>query len=285
MNEPQVQPTPSEPPPPPPSAPVPVPAPVSEPAPAPAPAPARDRRVLRAVLRWTAAVLVFATAGAATAYAVTLPDRTELPGLATPHDGRWTYPELRLPKLPSGAPAPFAAENTAGRHYADIRELLLPAPGEAKSDKAFPGAGKWLPQTRFTALFDDPKGVSEELAQEGCRGIAARAWTTPDGTRTEIYLLQFSSMVAASRYIGQATMMGSPQKAQTAANAQEALDLPVIPDEQVTVSSYAERDTFKFRHSWILAGDVVGLIRTTHKEKVPTVPYEQTLILQSQLLR
>ncbi|NUO44145.1 MAG: hypothetical protein HOV82_19180, partial [Streptomyces sp.] len=48
-------------------------APVAPDAPAVPPAPAvkKDRRVLRAVLRWTAAVVVFAAAGAGTAYGIT----------------------------------------------------------------------------------------------------------------------------------------------------------------------------------------------------------------------
>lgn len=88
--------------------------PVAEPAAAAVPPPVRkDRRILRGVLRWTAAVAVFAAVGSATAYGVTGMDRTDVPGLATRTDGRWTYPELTAPPLPTGSPRPFARTNPA----------------------------------------------------------------------------------------------------------------------------------------------------------------------------
>ncbi|MFD0069146.1 hypothetical protein ACFVJ9_50590, partial [Streptomyces sp. NPDC127574] len=48
----------------------------------------KDRRVLRAVLRWTAATVVFAAVGASAAYGITRMERTDVPGLATEADGR-----------------------------------------------------------------------------------------------------------------------------------------------------------------------------------------------------
>ncbi|MET9402411.1 hypothetical protein [Kitasatospora sp. NPDC002965] len=89
---------------------------------------ARRTRRRKAALRWGAAVVVCALAGTGSALAVTAPERTDLPGLATESDGRYTFPALVLPPLPSGKPVP--RENKS-RHAADLRYLLLPAPQEA----------------------------------------------------------------------------------------------------------------------------------------------------------
>lgn len=99
------------------------------------------RRVLRAVARWTAAVLVFGAAGAGTAYGITEMERTDVPGLATEDDGRWDYPALALPALPADKPRPYSDGNPSEIHHADLRELLLPAPAGVKVDKKLKGAG------------------------------------------------------------------------------------------------------------------------------------------------
>ncbi len=103
------------------------------------PAVRKDRRKLRAALRRTAAVVVFAVAGAGTAYGITRVERTDVPGLATESDGRWDYPLLTKPPLPSGSPGPQAESNPAGTHHADLRALLLPAPKGAEENRALRG--------------------------------------------------------------------------------------------------------------------------------------------------
>ncbi|MFD7589472.1 hypothetical protein ACFV84_29030 [Kitasatospora sp. NPDC059811] len=85
----------------------------------------------RAAARWATATLVFALAGTGAALAVTAPERTDLPGLATPGDGRYTFPPLTLPPLPSGSSAPDRTGGKNALHAADLRYLLLPAPKEA----------------------------------------------------------------------------------------------------------------------------------------------------------
>jgi hypothetical protein len=90
---------------------------------------ARRTRRRKAAVRWSCAVLVFALAGTGAALAVTTPERTDIPGLATANDGRYTFPPLTLPPLPSGKAAPDAKGKAL--HYADLRYLLLPAPKEA----------------------------------------------------------------------------------------------------------------------------------------------------------
>jgi hypothetical protein len=94
--------------------------------------PPAARRKPRAatVLRWGGALLLLAATGTATAFAVTTPPRTDLPGLATPNDGRYTFAPLALPQLPSGKSAPSVAD-PAGRHYADLRRLVLQPPNGA----------------------------------------------------------------------------------------------------------------------------------------------------------
>ncbi|MFD4537570.1 hypothetical protein ACFWNL_29015 [Kitasatospora sp. NPDC058397] len=85
----------------------------------------------RAAARWATATLVFALAGTGAALAVTAPERTDLPGLATPGDGRYTFPPLTLPPLPSGSSAPDRTGGKGALHAADLRYLLLPSPKEA----------------------------------------------------------------------------------------------------------------------------------------------------------
>ncbi|MFE4479322.1 MULTISPECIES: hypothetical protein [Streptomycetaceae] len=90
---------------------------------------ARRTRRRKAAVRWSCAVLVFALAGTGSALAVTAPDRTDLPGLATASDGRYTFAPLTLPPLPAGQEAPD--DKGKSPHHADLRYLLLPAPKEA----------------------------------------------------------------------------------------------------------------------------------------------------------
>ncbi|MEU9129261.1 hypothetical protein AB0D08_14345 [Kitasatospora sp. NPDC048540] len=87
----------------------------------------RPRRT--AMLRWGGAAVIAVLTATAAAVAVTTPDRTSLPGLRTPNDGRYAFPQLTLPPLPSGKAEP--AKAGLHRHYADLRQLLLPAPAGA----------------------------------------------------------------------------------------------------------------------------------------------------------
>ncbi len=171
----------------------------------PLPVPAKkDRRVLRAVLRWTAAVVVFAVVGAGTAYGITDMKRTDVPGLGTASDGRWDYPTLTKPPLPKGSPGPLAEANRAGSHFADLRALVLPAPKGATGDKALDGSDGWLATKVFLAEFspaDDRTALAQRLTDVGLRHIAARGWTTPDGTHTRIYLLQFDTATVADNLV------------------------------------------------------------------------------------
>ncbi|MFI1453198.1 hypothetical protein [Streptomyces roseus] len=47
-----------------------------------------------------------------------------------------------------------------------------------------------------------------ELEYEGLRQIAARGWTTPDGTRTRVYLLRFHAAASWTASTAAATTRG-----------------------------------------------------------------------------
>lgn len=162
--------------------------------------PRPPRRVLRAALRWTAAVLVLGGLGAGTVAGITSMKRTDVPGLATQDDGRWEYPELSLPALPAGAPRPFSDSNTAEVHHADLRRLLLPAPSGATAVKGLDGG--WVDIARYATEYgkDDRAALTQHLEDSALRHIAARGWTMPDGTSSRVYLLQFNSVAYSTAF-------------------------------------------------------------------------------------
>ncbi|MEU8734509.1 hypothetical protein AB0C68_34700 [Streptomyces tendae] len=273
--------------------------PATEPEPAPAPAPEkRDRRVLRAVLRWSAAVAVFAVVGSATAYGVTRVERTDMPGLATDSDGRWDYPALTAAPLPSGSPGPFAEENTAGAHYADLRDLVLPAPEGAKADKALRGKDGWLPTDVFLGEYQveaDRDSLRRTLVDTGLRHIAARGWTTPDGTRTRIYLLHFDTAAVVDEL--QAVRMAPALDPAFAVRGEDlSVSGETFPDERlpdkarfddVRYSFYVEPEPYgaeQVRQAYLGVGDVLAVVLQSRKGGARVVPFQQTVVLQSQLL-
>ncbi|MFJ4834868.1 hypothetical protein ACIP79_33910 [Streptomyces sp. NPDC088747] len=260
---------------------------------APAPPVRKDRRVLRAVLRWTAAVVVFAAVGTSAAYGITRMERTDVPGLATETDGRWEYPTISRPPLPSGSPGPFAEVNTAGAHYADLRKLLLPAPKDAKADAALRGEDGWLPTKTFLAEYAtkyERDTVGQLLTDYGLRHIAARGWTTPDGTRTRIYLLRFGTAAVADELVSSELISyNSPVHAARGAEAVEA-DTGFAEDAQVAdVVRYAYVETKPYgpeqvRQAYLSAADTIAVVLQSRKGSAKTVPFQQTVTLQSQLL-
>jgi hypothetical protein len=250
----------------------------------------KDRRVLRAVARWTAAALVFAALGGAAAYGVTQPRRTDIPGLATPDDGRWTYEALKLPKLPAGMPRALDVDaNPAGRHYADLRKLLLPAPAGAKADKGFTDSAGWVPTSTFLKLYEqgDRAKLAGQLSQDMLRHIAARAWTMPDGTRAEIYLLQFGSTPYADRSKSNLLVQASPVEAPHRSYDSD-FDSGLLPDG-VDANAYDEDKPYGARHlryACVRLGDTIEFVLLSGKggSSPQAVPFHQTVTLQSQLL-
>lgn len=256
-------------------------------------APVKDRRALRAALRWTAAVAVFAAVGAASAYGVTRLERTDVPGLATASDGRWDYPTLTKPPLPSGSPGPFAESNPAGTHHADLRALVLPAPEGARQDKALRGDDGWLPTQDFLAQFPE-KTQREELGRKlvdyGLRHIAARGWTTDDGTSTRVYLLRFGTAQVVDELASvELTPFGGPSYRVRDDGVSE-FDLDFAEIRQIPETrryAYAEAKPYgarQVRQAYVTAGDVLAVIVQSREGNALTVPFRQTVTLQSQLL-
>ncbi|MGW3283954.1 hypothetical protein ACWDR3_04815 [Streptomyces sp. NPDC001002] len=255
--------------------------------------PEKDRRALRAVLRWTAAAVVFAAAMGGTEYAITGMERTDVPGLATAADGRWDYPTLTLPPLPSGSPAPFAEANKAGAHYADLRALVLPAPKGATEDKSLRGEDGWLATKDFLAQYaekDDRAALAQTFTDEGLRHIAARGWTTADGTHTRVYLLQFgTAAVVDEMFSSDIAPYSSPGYALRGVGSSvvdqafpEAAKVREIPH-----SVYVETKPYGAEHvrqAYLSAGDVLALVVQSRKGYAEAVPFQQTVTLQTQLL-
>ncbi|MCQ9133248.1 hypothetical protein [Streptomyces hilarionis] len=260
-------------------------------APETAPAP-RDRRVLRAVLRWTAVVTAFAALGAGTAYGITRMERTDLPGLATKPDGRWAYPDITMPPLPAGSRHPFDTRNWAAAHYADLRALRLPAPDGATEDKALRGVDGWLATKDFLAVFEakqDRAEVAQLLTDNGLRHIAARGWTTADGTHTGVYLLQFDTGTVAERVNDDLTSFAAPvHAARGAAETEFDEGYPTPADlPNVKRQAYDEVKPYgaeQLRQAYLQAGDVVALVLQSRRGAAAAVPFQQTVTLQSQLL-
>ncbi|MDT0398567.1 MULTISPECIES: hypothetical protein [Streptomyces] len=264
------------------------------PAAPPGPPPARgDRRVLRAALRWTAAVVVFAVAGAGTAYGITRMERTDVPGLATESDGRWDYPPLTKPPLPAGRPGPAAESNPAGTHHADLRALLLPAPEGAKEDAALRGEDGWLATDDFLKEYgekEDRDEFRQKLTDAGLRHIAARGWTTGDGTRTRVYLLRFDTAAMVedtffTTYFSYSDPAYSVRGTESMGFDKGFSEKIVVPGVQRT--PYVEAKPYgkeQERYAYLAAGDVLALVVQSRKGTAHAVPFRQTVVLQSQLL-
>ncbi|MEU3748247.1 MULTISPECIES: hypothetical protein [Streptomyces] len=253
-----------------------------------APAPGRTRRVLWAVARWTAAVAVCGGVGAGTAMGITALDRTDVPGLATESDGRWEYPQLRLPALPADRPRPFTEGNDAEIHHTDARKLLLPAPAGAAVDPEMNGG--WVSEEAYLAGYGKEyrTQVRQVLDDTALRHIAGRAWTMPDGTRTSVLLLKFSSVAHADELYR--TLSDDGVEVLPAGVAElEILDR-VAGDVRVpNLSAYAYGETKPFgseqtRWAYITAGDTLAVVTQTRKGGALAVPFQQTVVLQAQLL-
>ncbi|MFJ6212071.1 hypothetical protein ACIQGZ_01825 [Streptomyces sp. NPDC092296] len=255
-------------------------------APPAAPSPGRRRPRLRTVLRWGAAVLLLGLSGTAAAFAVAAPDRTDLPGLRTPADGRYTFPQPTLPPLPAGKPAPSAVGNS-GIHYADLRGLLLPAPQEATGTVApAPAATSAAGCAPFAEQFTDSAAIRRSLTESACRRGTGRVWTASDGTRTEIRLVGFGSEPEARELytvLPDATLKAVPD--QVAASA-----FDVAFPSGVSGTSSVRRQTVDgvrrdvARTLRLRAGDLVATVVMTNPEGVPDAAFRQVVSLQAGLL-
>lgn len=190
-------------------------------------------------------------------------------------------------------PGPFAEVNKAAAHHADLRALVLPAPEGAKADKALRGEDGWLATKDFLAEFaskEDRKAAGQVLTDHGLRHVAARGWTTRDGTHTRIYLLRFgTAAVADELFATELIHYDSPTYAVRGAEEFDRdEDFPEKTEfAHVTRSPYAETKPYgaeQVRQAYLSAGDTVALIVQFRKGTAEAVPFQQTVVLQSQLL-
>ncbi|MEU6959187.1 hypothetical protein [Streptomyces chrestomyceticus] len=268
-------------------------------------APAEDggRRRPGLLPRLVAAVAVCAVLGTGIAYGISSADRTDLPGLGTPDDGRWTYPEQHRPPLPRGASAPFADQSRSdrGSHHADLGALRLSAPEDATVDldkKSGDGTPDAAPFTgEYAAPYDDL--LRRHLADYAPRRTASRGWTMPDGTRSRVHLLQFDSAAVAEFF--RLTVLSDARgpavflrDAQTV--GRDDAYKKAVPKEAGSavggwfgsgVEVYKETGSegaLSVRYAYVFAGDTIALI--THSRPGSTVPtaFYQSVALQQQLL-
>ncbi|MFF0066521.1 hypothetical protein ACFYRC_34310 [Streptomyces sp. NPDC005279] len=252
----------------------------------------RNRRVLRAIGRWTAAALVCGGLGAATASGITSMDRSDVPGLATESDGRWDYPRLSLPTLPEGSPRPFTVGNPHEIHHADLRKLLLSAPVGATDDKNLTGG--WVSSAQYVSEYEESHraDLQQALDDYAVRHIAARGWTMPDGTTSRIYLLRFNSGDMATKFMDVEIGAGlSPDLTLKTTPGEVGIDeeweSATPADGQSALALYTEAKPFgpeQTRQAYIAAGDTLALIVQSRKGGTRAVPFHQTVVLQNQLL-
>ncbi|AMM10013.1 hypothetical protein [Streptomyces albidoflavus] len=255
-------------------------------------APPRGRRLLRTVARWSLVAAVAGGIGIGTHLFVTAQDRTDLPGLATRSDGRWDFPTQRLPALPADAMRPAHPRNPAGIHHADLRDLLVTAPGSAEPDAKL--TGDWTPASAYLAEYakGDRRELGNKLHEFALRHAASRAWTMPDGTEARVHLLRFPSSGLTDLYRDEGLDFGSTTGASLAHAEETWMDKQWtsrgVP-ETASVYSYEEQapygdDGVQTRVAYIVAGDTLGMVVHEKKGGADRVPFHQTVVLQTQLL-
>ncbi|MFC8358739.1 hypothetical protein ACFUIY_02595 [Streptomyces griseorubiginosus] len=256
------------------------------------PSPRGRLRGAASALRWVTAAVVFAVAGTTTAYGIGRLDRGDLPGLAAEADGLWEFPRLSSPPLPSGSPAPFADKDRPGAHHADPRALVLPAPKGAVEDRALRGSDGWAATEDFLAEYVEPDraALGQLLVDSGLRHVTARGWTTEDGTRTRVYLLHFGTAAVVDDLFHR-HMAGLDTPAHRVRGAERAVSDQELPDttgiEEIRRAVYDEPRPYGREHvrqGYLSAGDVLAVVLQSREGTVGTVPFLQTLALQSQLL-
>ena len=101
-----------------------------------------QRRALKLAGRYALVLLTLGAIGAGTAYAVTLPKRTDIPTLKTKDDGRYQFPGLAKPRPAAGALGPSDKDNAHARRTAATR---------ARTCCRCRRARRWTRSTRRTA--------------------------------------------------------------------------------------------------------------------------------------
>lgn len=252
---------------------------------------ARRSRRRRNAVRWVGAVVVTLAVGGGTAYALTLPQRTDMPGLGTSSDGRYAFPQLSLPALPAGQPAPGSPANAdSGQHLSDIRKLLLPKPTGATTQAVKNAVDGWLADPSPLFIDQDGKRIFSEY---GLRHSAVESWNATDGASTTIYLLQFADYMAAST-ARSALADGNVTADDGAALSEAATGVPSnttardlsllssgVSGEYSTVKGggkIAEYGTF-------VSGDTIAVVIQSGPASLQFAPFQQVMTLQAEMLQ
>ncbi|KJY27293.1 hypothetical protein VR44_27975, partial [Streptomyces katrae] len=127
--------------------------------------------------------------------------------------------------------------------------------------------------------------MKQGFADNGLRQIVARGWTTPDGTRTRVYLLRFHGSGFADTFTGCGIDLNGvkgmePDSAWEQARTQPAPDPSGISVLRESVP-FGDEQT---RVGCVQSGDVQALILQNRKGGAGAVPLHQAVILQRQLL-
>jgi hypothetical protein len=229
--------------------------------------------------------------GTGTAFGVMAPRRTDVPGLATPADSRYTFPPLSLPPLPSNSFAPTdKVHNSEQLHSVDLRKLLLPAPVGAKPDASYPSGHGWYPTAAYVGHFGTGTGLGPKLADAGVRHIAATAWTGPDGVRTEVYLLAFRSGGSAGAAYQNDVVGTRPAQADDLSaddlSANNGAVLPALTSTQAALLGPAGGSTGAPVRMAILANsEIEAVVIMTAPKSVPLLNFQQVVTLQGELLQ
>ncbi|NUR29768.1 MAG: hypothetical protein HOV83_28620 [Catenulispora sp.] len=245
--------------------------------------PAPERRWPRLLLRYASALALAGAVGAGTAYAVTLPQRTDIPTLATPTDNRFDFPSFAEVAPPAGKPGPGDEANGNQVHYADLRQYLLPVPKGAvlKEDG-------WEPAKDFVSAMESAS-LAERLNDAGLRRIAWRGWTSEDGQHIVIELFQFPDHAAA--YALENDLVAAvPRKVGKPETVVPKYTVPVLGDttEDLAVRRF---DTVEGlpgqigRRAVFRSGDVVAVVTSTAPKKISDVSIDQVLLLQAEMLQ
>lgn len=249
----------------------------------------------RSTLRWTSALVGALVIGGAISWAISLPQRTNIPGLRTAADGRYQFPALTMPSLPPGQPAPEASDNeTARRHLADIRKLLLPKPvGATTDDSAVDGSTTdgWLADP--ASLFAAHASAKADFAEYGLRHAATESWNTPDGATTTIYLLQFIDEAAANTTQGKLTdlkltadMVPAPSLALASVPSGATANSLDLHLGGLTADYTAVKADGKMtRYGTLIDGDTMAIVVQGGPANLPMAPFTQVMTLQAQMLQ
>ncbi|MFD0505658.1 hypothetical protein ACFQ0G_27850 [Streptomyces chiangmaiensis] len=160
-------------------------------------------------------------------------------------------------------------------------------------DKALRGTDGWLPTEDFLAEYtskQDRKEFGQRLTDHGLRHIAARGWTTEDGTHTRIYLLHFDTATVVDD-LGSNKFASFNSLEYAVRDAHDSVMDSAFPGEarirDISRSVYVEPKPYgaqQVREAYLRAGDVFAVIIQSRKGTTPAVPFQQTVTLQTELL-